>query len=205
MTLKKSPDVIFITSGLYLWEGFMGNTKMLVTLAMISALAYITMILLRVPIMPAAPFLTYDAKDVIIVIGGFLYGPLAALAVSIVVAFAEMVTVSETGIIGMAMNTLSSVSFACTASIIYKYRKRIDGAIIGLATGCLTATFSMLLWNYIVTPIFMGIPRVAVQAMLIPIFLPFNLIKTGINGTVVLLLYKPVIMALRRAGLYIDS
>ena len=36
-------------------------------------------------------------------------------------------------------------------------------------------------------------------AMLLPVFLPFNLIKGGINGVLILLLYKPLVTALRRA------
>ena len=35
--------------------------------------------------------------------------------------------------------------------------------------------------------------------MLLPVFLPFNLIKGGINGVLILLLYKPLVTALRRA------
>jgi hypothetical protein len=59
----------------------------------------------------------------------------------------------------------------------------------------------MLAWNYLLTPIYMGYPREAVAAMLVPVFLPFNLIKGGINAALVLLIYKPVVMTLRKAGL----
>ena len=37
--------------------------------------------------------------------------------------------------------------------------------------------------------------------MLLPAFLPFNLIKGGLNTAITLLLYKPVVVALRRANL----
>jgi len=37
--------------------------------------------------------------------------------------------------------------------------------------------------------------------MLIPIFLPFNLLKSGINMAVTILIYKPIVTALRKAGL----
>ena len=56
----------------------------------------------------------------ILTIGGFLLGPLASAAMSVVVSFVEMFTVSDTGIIGFVMNVLSSCSFACTAAVIYK-------------------------------------------------------------------------------------
>jgi hypothetical protein len=60
----------------------------------------------------------------------------------------------------------------------------------------------MLLWNYIMVPIYQGIPRDAVAGMLIPVFLPFNAIKAAFNASVTMLLYKPVVGALRASGLY---
>ena len=47
----------------------------------------------------------------------------------------------------------------------------------------------------------MGYPREAVAELLLPVFLPFNLVKGGLNTAITLLLYKPVVTALRRAKL----
>ena len=58
-----------------------------------------------------------------------------------------------------------------------------------------------MLWNYLIAPIYMGIPRDAVAELLLPAFLPFNLIKGGLNAAITMLLYKPFVTALRRAGL----
>ncbi len=68
-------------------------------------------------------------------------------------------------------------------------------------TGVLCMTVAMLLWNYIVTPGYMHVPRDVVAAMLVPTFLPFNLVKGSINALLATVLYKPVVGALRRAGL----
>ena len=62
--------------------------------------------------------LSYEPKDVVIAIGGFLYGPLAALGISLVVSFIEMLTISSTGWIGFVMNFLSSAAFAGTAALL---------------------------------------------------------------------------------------
>ena len=62
-------------------------------------------------------------------------------------------------------------------------------------------TVLMLAWNYIVTPLYMGVPRAVVAGMLIPTFLPFNLVKGGLNAGITMLLYKPLSAAIRRAGL----
>ena len=51
----------------------MQHTKKLVTLAMLSALAYAAVFSFRIPVIL---FLKYEPKDVVLAIGGFLYGNL---------------------------------------------------------------------------------------------------------------------------------
>ena len=51
----------------------------------------------------------------------------------------------------------------------------------------------------------MGYPREAVVKLLIPAFLPFNLLKAGLNAGFTFLLYKPITTALRKAGYISDS
>ena len=177
------------------------RTKNMTTMAMLAALAFLVMLVGRIPMVAAAPFLKYDPKDVIIIIGGFIFGPFAAFMISLVVSIIEMFTVSETGPIGAVMNLLSTCSFACLASVIYKKKHSINGAVVGLVSGIALMVVVMLAWNYLLTPIYMGYPREAVASMLVPVFLPFNLIKGGINAALVLLIYKPVVMTLRKAGL----
>lgn len=177
------------------------NTKKIVTLAMLSAIAYVVMAVGRIPIIPTVEFLKYDPKDIIITIGGFVFGPLSAFLMSVVVSFVEMVTVSESGIIGLIMNVISTCAFACTAAFIYKHKRTLSGAVIGLIAGGLAMTGIMLLWNYIITPIYMGVPRETVANMLMPIFLPFNLLKSGLNAALTMLLYKPLITVFRKSNL----
>ena len=63
----------------------------------------------------------------------------------------------------------------------------------------------MLLWNYLITPIYQGMPREKIVPMLPTLFLPFNLVKGGLNMAAALLLYKPVVGALRTAKLVPES
>ncbi len=175
------------------------TTKELTTLAMLTAIAYALVATIRIPIVL---FLKYEPKDVVITIGGFLMGPGAVLASSCVVALIEMFTISETGIIGCIMNLLSTCSFAFTAALCYKRRHTMAGAIVGLITGTVVMVSTMLLWNYLITPLYMtGTSRSDIAGMLMPVFLPFNLLKAGLNIACILLLYKPVVNGLRRAGL----
>ena len=175
----------------------MNRNRKLTLLAMFAALSYIVMIVGRIPI-STVDFLKYDPKDMVIVICGFTSGPLAALAVTVLVSVLEMLTVSTTGPIGLLMNILSTVSFACTASYIYKRNHTLSGAVCGLASGVVLMTLVMLAWNYLITPLYMGMPREALAEMLIPVFLPFNLLKGLINAAITLMVYKPISRAVRR-------
>lgn len=174
------------------------KTKKLTAVAMLCAISYLMVAVGRIPIVM---FLSYDPKDVMITIGGFIFGPWTAMVISVIVSFIEMITISGTGIIGCIMNILSSCCFSCVAAWIYKRNHTIKGAALGLVCGIAAYNAVMLLWNYFLTPIYMGYPREAVAAMLLPVFLPFNLFKGGVNMALTLLLYKPIVTALRKAGL----
>lgn len=174
------------------------KTKKLVTIGMLSALAFVVLLCTRIKV----NILTFDAKDSMIAIGGLLFGPLASVAISLIVSLVEMITISETGIIGLIMNVLASCAFACTAAFIYKKKRTLAGAFLGLFCGVLLSTSVMLLWNYLLIPLYSpGISRPAVAGMIFPFLLPFNLTKDGINAAVTMLLYKPLSFALRKASL----
>lgn len=173
--------------------------QMVVT-AMLCAVSFIAVLLGR--FIPAVQgFLSYDPKDAIIVIAGFIYGPLTSVTISVVVSIIEMFFGSSTGIYGCIMNIVSTCSFAVPAALMYKKLHSMKGSILGLVLGTLCVTAMMCLWNYIITPFYMGMPRATVAAMIPTVFLPFNLIKGGINAGLTLVLYKPLVTALRKAHL----
>ncbi len=173
------------------------NLKYLAVVGMLCALAFVAVMVFRIPVVL---FLKYEPKDVIITLGGLIYGPFTSALISAVVSLLEMVTISDTGLWGLVMNFLSSCSFACTAALIYKKKKTLWGAVLGLLIGCVVTVGVMMMWNYLITPIYMEQPREKVAAMLLPAFLPFNLLKTALNAAFTFLLYRPVITALRKGG-----
>ena len=173
------------------------NAKSLAIMAMLTALAVAADFFLRIP--NIGDFLTYEPKDVIITIGAFIFNPVAGLIMSLVVCLLEMVTISNTGFIGFLMNFLASAMFVGVSSIIYYRKKTILRAIIGLLAGSLAMIGVMLLWNYIMTPIYMHVPREMVVDLMLPLLLPFNAIKAGLNTALVMFLYKPVVTALRKS------
>ncbi len=173
------------------------NIKKLVSVAMFCAIAYIVSFIFPIKVQ----FLTFDAKDSIIAIGGMFFGPLSALFMSLIVPFLEFISISDTGLYGFIMNTLSSAAFSITASLVYKYRRKMSGAIIGLISAILAMCAVMFLANIFITPYYMSVPRETVAKLLPTLILPFNLTKSLLNSGLVLLLYKPFTSALKATKL----
>ncbi len=180
------------------------STKKIVMTGMFSALAYALTCLGNLIPIKVAGFLDYDPKDIIIVIAGFIVGPIPTIIISTITALLELITISTTGPIGFLMNIISSCAFALPASVIYHKKRTFSGAVIGLCTGVVSMAVTMVLWNYLITPLYMGIDRSVVAGMLATVFLPFNLIKGALNASLAMLLYKPVVKAMRGARL-LDS
>ena len=180
------------------------RVRTMVSLAMLTAVSVVIAYISKA--MPPVMFLDFDFKHVAVCIGGFTFGPLAAAIIGVLSSFIEMITFSHTGPWGFLMNALGTCSFCCTASFIYKKKHTLAGAVIGLACGTLCLAAVMVLWNWLITPLYMvGVTREQVAGMLIPVFLPFNLVKGGMNMAAILLLYKPVVGALRSARLIAPS
>jgi riboflavin transporter FmnP len=168
-----------------------------VAIAMFAALAYVCVFVFRFKV----AFLTLDVKDALMAVGALALGPSAGVLISLVVALLEFITVSDTGVYGLIMNILSSASFTLTVSLVYRFRRRLSSAVLGLVAAVFVTTSVMMLANLFITPFYMGAKRAQVVEMLPTLLLPFNLTKSTLNAAVVLLLYKPLTNALVRAGL----
>ena len=148
--------------------------------------------------------LTFDAKDAIITIAAYIYGPVSAIMMSIVTSVIETFAFGgDTGWYGLLMNILSTVAFSVTASLIYRKRRDINGALIGLLIASGVTTAVMLLLNMFVAPLYFGIKLFDpyIMNMIPTLILPFNLAKSIMNSALTLYLYKPVSVALKSAKL----
>lgn len=169
------------------------STRKLTTMAMLAAVAVVLAAVVHFPLLPAAPFLEYDPADIAIFIGTFAFGPWAGLGLTVVAAVIQGLTVSaSSGPIGILMHILATGSFVLAAGSIYQRRRTRAGAVLSLCVGVVVWTVMMMGCNLVFTPIFMGQPMETVLAMLIPVILPFNLLKGGINALITYIIYKPV-------------
>ena len=98
------------------------------------------------------------------------------------------------------MDFLSTALFSTTCALIYKYKKNIKGAIVGLVAAIFAMTAFMLLFNLFIVPIYTPNFTTAAVAKMVPtLFLPFNLTKATLNAAIVLVLYKPASTAMKAA------
>lgn len=176
------------------------STKKITTIGVLCAMAMVTNLLISFPLVPAASFLKYDPKDIIIVMGGFIYGPLTSFLMSFICSILEIMFKGGNAL-DVLMNMVSTCTFACVAAYAYHKQHTKKGAIVGLIAGVIISAGVMCLWNYVITPIYYGWPREEVVAILVPGILPFNLLKSGINAVITLFLYKPFVNILRHNNL----
>ena len=171
--------------------------KKITAIAVFAALAYVIHFI-HIPV----AFLNLDFKDVVMTVAGLYFGPASAVVLSILVPLLEYPT-SETGPYGLIMNILSSGAFVIVASLIYKFKKTLSGAIIALCSACLSMVSVMMVANLFITPYYMahaGITQKDIVQMIPTLLLPFNAIKAVLNAALTLCLYKPISKVLKKSG-----
>ena len=165
--------------------------------AVFGALAYALMLVVHFKV----SFLTLDLKDTVITLAGLYFGPGAALSLAVLVPLLELISVSDTGLYGFLMNFISTATFSLTASLIYRYKRSLMGAIVGLLSAAAATVGVMMLFNLWVTPYYMGVDVATVKSMIPTMLLPFNTVKSLMNVGFVLLLYKPISGVMQRMKL----
>ena len=145
-------------------------------------------------------FLSIDVGDVVIVIASFIYGPVAGVIVSLISAAASFLY-SGTGFWGFIMDFASSAAFVFVASFIYSRKRSFKSAIIGIGVSVITTTAFMIPMNILITPLYTKAPTEYVISLIPTLLLPFNFAKTLLNGAASLVIYKPLVRAMRAAKL----
>ena len=193
------------------------NTKKLIQIAMLSAVALVIYYLdFPVPLMP--PFIKLDLSNVVCLFAGFTTGPVGGVLVCLIknVIHVAIKGFGTTMGIGDIFDFVTSAALTLTASLIYKKNHTKKGAVIGCVIGTLVfAGISLPLNYFIVYPIyakaFGGMEAImsAYQAILpsvgnifsaLCIFnLPFTIVKGILCAAVTIVIYKPLITALRKA------
>ena len=167
------------------------------TLALLAAMACV-LVLFTIPF-PLFPAFKYDFADIPIFVATFAFGPVAGILVTVVVSLIQAFALGQDGLMGFMMHVLATGAFVVVAGLIYKHKKTKKSAAIALIFGTLTMTVVMCLANYVLDPIFYGMPQAAVAKLIIPAVLPFNLSKAGINSLITFFIYKSISKLIHKA------
>ena len=165
------------------------GTRQLVTMALLCAIG-VLLSLIEIPLMPAAPFLRYDASLVPAMVCGFAYGPASGVAVGVVGAVIHGILYAD--LTGCIMNILVVIGFVLPAALMYARTRTYKFAVIGLCLGVVGGLIAAVAGNLLLTPSYMGVPLQTVIDMLVPVLIPFNLIKAALNSALTLIVYKAV-------------
>ena len=157
-------------------------------------MAAICTLFIEFPILPGVTFLKYDPSAIAALVAGFAFGPGTGAVVSVLPYLVHLAT--ESGLYGTFMAIVATLSLVLPASLVYQRHTTMRGAITGLVVGAVVCLAAVILANIVVTPLYMGAPRETVIGMIVPVLLPFNLLKIAINCVVTALVYKPISKAL---------
>lgn len=164
------------------------SVRELVTLAIFSALG-MALSFIQIPIFPPAPYLQYDPSGIVTLTVALMYGPAAGIMVQLVSWIPKLIMSP----LGSLLTFVAMIGAVLIVGLIYKKFHNLKGAIVAIVVGSVVFTAIAIAMNFVITPIYTpGVTVEAVAGMVVPILLPFNIIKCVINGVVTGLLYKPV-------------
>ncbi len=164
------------------------DVRELVTLAIFCAMG-MALSFIQIPIFPPAPYLQYDPSGIVTLSVALMFGPGAGLVVQVISWLPKLIMSP----LGTLLTLVAMTGMVLVVGLIYKKMHTIRGAVVSLVIGAIVFIILAIAMNFVITPIYTpGVTVEAVAGMVLPILLPFNIIKCAINVAATLLIYKPV-------------
>ena len=167
------------------------------------------LMLFRFPIPFMPPFLSFDLSGLMEMLGGFMFGPMAAACIIVVKILLQLVMQGSFSLgTGELQNLILSCSYVLPALIIYHRNKTKKMAITGMAVSTLFVSVMAVFTNlYLIIPFYVKLFGMSmddiitmcrtvnpamknVTSMAVFGLLPFNLIKYGVTSLVTFIVYK---------------
>jgi len=183
--------------------------KKMVLISMFSVLAFVLQ-LFDFPISALFPgFLKLDFSDIPALFSSFMFGPVSGIIVELIKNVLHLF-VTSTGGIGELANFIVGAAFVGTTGLIYKFKKDLKSAIIGMVSGTVVMGIIAGFTNYfILIPVYekLFMPRETIIAICVKILpfvdnlfdvvffsiVPFNLFKGVIISIITFLLYDRIL------------
>lgn len=184
------------------------KVKKIAFIGLMGAVSAVLM-LFRFPIPFMPPFLSFDLSGLMEMLGGFMFGPMAAACIIVVKILLQLVMQGSFSLgTGELQNLILSCSYVLPALIIYHRNKTKKMAITGMAVSTLFVSVMAVFTNlYLIIPFYVKLFGMSmddiitmcrtvnpamknVTSMAVFGLLPFNLIKYGVTSLVTFIMYK---------------
>jgi riboflavin transporter FmnP len=175
-----------------------GNTAKLAKMGMMLGVA-VACSFVHFMIIPAVYYVQYELSDLPLLIACLAFGTVPGIILAgCCVALDAIIAGAGGGPYGMIMQFLAIGTYVTVTGLIYHRKKTRRMAIVALICGVLAMTAVMIPANLFVTPAFLGVPVDSIKAMLLPGFIPVNLIKGAISAVALMFIYKRISPFLHR-------
>ncbi len=172
------------------------NTKIIVYLGLLSAIAAVLMFFPHFPVLAAFPFLKVDFADVPALLASVTIHPLCGMIVELVKNLIHVLS-SDTGGIGELSNFIVGSVFCLSVGFATKYiapntlaKKKL---LFIIPVSVIFQTLAAMASNYfIIAPMYFGNDSAKIASFVIAGALPFNLIKGLLQAVVFYLLYRGI-------------
>lgn len=186
------------------------NTKELALCGLMGGLCAVIM-LFRFPLPFMPPFMDFDFAGLVEIIGGFVMGPVAAVAIILVKVLIKALTQGTSSAwTGEFQNFLLSCAYVLPAVLIYDRHKSKKTAIGGMIAGTVVCAVVAVFTNlYLIIPFYASFAGWTLDDILAmcravnPLLsskwslaflgiVPFNLIKNGVLSLLTFIVYKKI-------------
>ena len=184
------------------------RVKKIAFIGLMGAVSAVLM-LFRFPLPFMPPFLSFDFSGLMEMIGGFMFGPVAAVCIIIVKIMLQLVMQGSFSLgTGALQNLILSCAYVLPALIIYHRSKSKKMAVAGMAVSSVFVAVVAVFTNlYLIIPFYVKLFGMSMDdiiamcstvnpamknAVTMALFgiLPFNLIKYGVTSLVTFIIYK---------------
>ena len=165
------------------------STRRIATTALLCALAFV-LTFVEIPIFPPAPWLMYDPSGIVAFVAALVFGPSTGAVVGVLPWVLK--TLFSFNPWGHLMAMLATVTLVVPAALIARRVSGTRGLVAGMVVGSVIAIAACVAGNIVVTPLYTAVSTADVIGMVVPILLPFNVLKVALNCVVTALVQRPV-------------
>ena len=145
----------------------------------------------NISIFPVLPFLKVDLSDIPVFISTLIFGTGSGLTVLFVVNLLRTLFFSNIGLVGFTLRIVSAI-MVIFLGYFCKENAKLSRKILGLFLGVITYTIFITILNYFFYLNFLAYSQKMIAIVLLPITVPFNIVKLLVITLVAMTLVKPI-------------